>query len=56
MPKNNAKPWENGGKGGKKKTNGRVRRSSPINRNKNDNLSKERIFDKIKHLTPFYVA
>ena len=43
MPKNNAKPWENGGKGnGKKRNNGRTRRPSIIDRNKTDKLSKER--------------
>ena len=44
MPKNNAKPWENGGKGNGKKRNinGRTRRPSIIERNKTDKLSKER--------------
>ena len=44
MPKNNTKPWENGGKGnGKKKNNGRPRRPSIIDRNKNSTLSKARL-------------
>ena len=64
MPKNNAKPWENGGKGNGKKRNinGRTRRPSIIERNKTDKLSKERFLKlvwrilKISKLFKWYTA
>ena len=51
MPKNNAKPWDNGGKGNiKKRTNGRPRQPIIMDRNKNNKLSKERFLINIWEL------